>query len=193
MGRSRPSPRSRRGARRLLDRAARGCQRPIACGRAGVQPARLGSARCAPASIQSAPAPTGPVDLLPGPGREAVLLAASRSDTQDGGTIRAVHASEDVSFDDKPPELPPAPERSSQSSGKRVLYYRNPMGLPDTSPVPKKDSMGMDYIPVYEGEDEDGTSSRSRPARSSAQGCGRSWWSAGSSAPGAGRQARVEE
>src|SRR5918912_830574 len=32
------------------------------------------------------------------------------------------------------------------------------MGLPDTSPVPKKDSMGMDYIPVYEGEDEgDGT------------------------------------
>jgi Cu(I)/Ag(I) efflux system membrane fusion protein len=26
------------------------------------------------------------------------------------------------------------------------------MGLPDTSPVPKKDWMGMDYIPVYEGE-----------------------------------------
>ena len=26
------------------------------------------------------------------------------------------------------------------------------MGLPDTSPVPKKDSMGMDYIPVYEGD-----------------------------------------
>ncbi len=33
----------------------------------------------------------------------------------------------------------------------RILYYRNPMGLPDTSPVPKKDSMGMDYIAVYEG------------------------------------------
>ena len=32
----------------------------------------------------------------------------------------------------------------------RILYYRNPMGLPDTSDVPKKDSMGMDYIPVYE-------------------------------------------
>src|SRR5690606_11820854 len=29
------------------------------------------------------------------------------------------------------------------------LYYRNPMGLADTSPVPKKDSMGMDYVPVY--------------------------------------------
>ena len=35
----------------------------------------------------------------------------------------------------------------------KVLYYRNPMGLPDTSPTPKKDQMGMDYIPVYEGED----------------------------------------
>jgi Cu(I)/Ag(I) efflux system membrane fusion protein len=35
---------------------------------------------------------------------------------------------------------------------KRIKFYRNPMGLPDTSPVPKKDSMGMDYIPVYEDE-----------------------------------------
>lgn len=36
---------------------------------------------------------------------------------------------------------------------RRLLFYRNPMGLPDTSPVPKKDPMGMDYIPVYEGEE----------------------------------------
>ena len=35
---------------------------------------------------------------------------------------------------------------------RKVRFYRNPMGLPDTSPVPKKDPMGMDYIPVYEGE-----------------------------------------
>lgn len=39
-----------------------------------------------------------------------------------------------------------------QTANKVVLYYRNPMGLADTSPVPKKDSMGMDYIAVYEGE-----------------------------------------
>lgn len=37
---------------------------------------------------------------------------------------------------------------------RKVLYYRNPMGLPDTSPTPKKDQMGMDYIAVYEGEDQ---------------------------------------
>ena len=41
-----------------------------------------------------------------------------------------------------------------QKTAKKLLYYRNPMGLPDTSPVPKKDPMGMDYLPVYEGEDE---------------------------------------
>jgi Cu(I)/Ag(I) efflux system membrane fusion protein len=35
---------------------------------------------------------------------------------------------------------------------KKLLFYRNPMGLPDTSPVPKKDPMGMDYIAVYAGE-----------------------------------------
>jgi Cu(I)/Ag(I) efflux system membrane fusion protein len=33
-----------------------------------------------------------------------------------------------------------------------ILYYRNPMGLPDTSPVPKKDPMGMDYVPVRAGD-----------------------------------------
>ena len=43
----------------------------------------------------------------------------------------------------------------TDTGGRKVLYYRNPMGLPDTSPTPKKDSMGMDYIPVYEGEDQD--------------------------------------
>jgi len=54
-----------------------------------------------------------------------------------------------------------APQRSAAAAppgepGKRrVLYYKNPMGHPDTSPVPKKDSMGMDYLPVYEGEDDD--------------------------------------
>ena len=40
----------------------------------------------------------------------------------------------------------------SQPAERKILYYRNPMGQPDTSPVPKKDSMGMDYIPVYADE-----------------------------------------
>jgi membrane fusion protein, copper/silver efflux system len=40
--------------------------------------------------------------------------------------------------------------------GGKVKYYRNPMGTPDTSPVPKKDSMNMDYLPVCEDEAGDG-------------------------------------
>ncbi|MDK9723414.1 MAG: efflux RND transporter periplasmic adaptor subunit [Sterolibacteriaceae bacterium MAG5] len=48
-----------------------------------------------------------------------------------------------------------APASQEAAGQRKLLYYRNPMGLPDTSPVPKKDSMGMDYIPVYEGEEDD--------------------------------------
>ena len=44
---------------------------------------------------------------------------------------------------------PPPPEAKS---GRRIVYYRNPMGAPDVSKTPKKDSMGMEYIAVYEDE-----------------------------------------
>ena len=45
-----------------------------------------------------------------------------------------------------------APDTTDTSERGEILYYRAPMGGPATSPVPKKDSMGMDYIPVYENE-----------------------------------------
>ena len=47
----------------------------------------------------------------------------------------------------------------------RILYYRNPMGLPETSPVPKKDSMGMDFIPVFAGEEDGGSTVRVPPGK----------------------------
>jgi len=56
------------------------------------------------------------------------------------------------------PASPAAQQTQQAQAGKQLLYYRNPMGLPDTSPTPKKDSMGMDYIPVYAGEEDDGAS-----------------------------------
>ena len=64
------------------------------------------------------------------------------------------------------PQAPGSSDAGGAQGEKKLLYYRNPMGLPDTSPVPKKDWMGMDYIPVYEGEDqaEDGAIAVS-PAR----------------------------
>jgi Cu(I)/Ag(I) efflux system membrane fusion protein len=61
-----------------------------------------------------------------------------------------VYEDEEVSFE-------PSGKKPAAAAGgsRKILYYRNPMGLPDTSPVPKKDWMGMDYIPVYEGEKQD--------------------------------------
>ncbi len=55
-----------------------------------------------------------------------------------------------------PAPAPAPPPGPSHAKGK-ILYYRNPMGLPDTSPVPKKDPMGMNYVPVYEGDEDDGS------------------------------------
>ncbi len=74
--------------------------------------------------------------------------------TSDGRSFLEVRQSEDVSYDD----LGGIDDKAAAvvSSNRKVLYYRNPMGLPDTSKVPKKDSMGMDYIPVFEGEADDG-------------------------------------
>ncbi len=42
---------------------------------------------------------------------------------------------------------------SATAPGRKILYYRNPMGQPDTSPVPKKAPDGMDYVPVYADEE----------------------------------------
>lgn len=44
----------------------------------------------------------------------------------------------------------PTVAQENKSDGRKILYYRNPMDPKVTSPVPAKDSMGMDYIPVYE-------------------------------------------
>src|SRR5208282_1184846 len=57
-----------------------------------------------------------------------------------------------------------AGSQPAESKGK-ILYYRNPMGLPDTSPMPKKDSMGMAYIPVYEGDAADAGIVKISPGR----------------------------
>ena len=47
-------------------------------------------------------------------------------------------------------DLVAEPSEASAAKGERkVLFYRNPMDPTITSPVPMKDSMGMDYVPVY--------------------------------------------
>ncbi len=82
-------------------------------------------------------------------GKPFYSLTPKKSD--DGRDYRAVPGSADTAFDD----APEAKIASAETQGRKIKYYRNPMGLPDTSPVPKKDNMGMDYVPVYEGDDSD--------------------------------------
>jgi Cu(I)/Ag(I) efflux system membrane fusion protein len=86
--------------------------------------------------------------------------------TPDGRDYRAVPAGADVSFDKDAPEATPSGSAApSGATERKIKYYRNPMGLPDTSPMPKKDSMGMDYIPVYEGDENDDGSVKLSPGK----------------------------
>ena len=131
-----------------------------------------------PAAGPARAAPSGPVVYYQDPDGKPVYSLAPMV-TTDGREFRAVRASEDVRFDGEAVEAMPAdmaahgmadggqPAGSSKagSGERRILYYRNPMGLPDTSPVPKKDSMGMDYVPVYEGEAEDGGTVKISPGK----------------------------
>ena len=54
--------------------------------------------------------------------------------------------------------------KAQQSGERKILYYRAPMNPSITSPVPQKDSMGMDYVPVYAGEGGGGNAIRIAPA-----------------------------
>ncbi|MCD1645434.1 efflux RND transporter periplasmic adaptor subunit [Aurantimonas coralicida] len=78
------------------------------------------------------------------------IYSATPRKTEDGRDFAPVH-------DDVAGATPQAAVATDDAaaSAKRIRFYRNPMGLPDTSPVPKKDSMGMDYIPVYDGPEEE--------------------------------------
>jgi len=52
-------------------------------------------------------------------------------------------------------DLVPVRESVGHGDGEReILFYRNPMDPSITSPVPRKDEMGMDYVPVYSDEAE---------------------------------------
>jgi Cu(I)/Ag(I) efflux system membrane fusion protein len=85
------------------------------------------------------------------PGGAPYWSATPKKD-KDGRDYLPVYEDEEPTFGPGGEIKKSAPAAAAQ---RKILYYRNPMGLPDTSPVPKKDSMGMDYIPAYEGEDQD--------------------------------------
>ncbi|MGE5214802.1 MAG: efflux RND transporter periplasmic adaptor subunit [Nitrospirota bacterium] len=45
-------------------------------------------------------------------------------------------------------------EKDRQKSGRKIKYYKSTMLLGEISQTPRKDSMGMDMVPVYEGEEQ---------------------------------------
>ena len=89
------------------------------------------------------------------------LYSPTARKTPDGRDYLAVHAGEEAHSDQRPA----MPGASAEPSERKIKYYRNPMGLADTSPAPKKDSMGMDYIAVYEGDDGDNGTVRLSPGK----------------------------
>jgi Cu(I)/Ag(I) efflux system membrane fusion protein len=51
----------------------------------------------------------------------------------------------------------PTPAEHGADAGKperKIVRYRGPMNPLETSPVPRKDSMGMDFLPVYSDEEQ---------------------------------------
>lgn len=84
---------------------------------------------------------------------------------EDGRDYLSVRMGAEVSFEDKPKQATAGGGDAAGASGRKVLYYRNPMGLPDSSPAPKKDSMGMDYLPVYEGDADEGGAVKVSPGK----------------------------
>jgi len=101
---------------------------------------------------KGAPPPKGSILYYRDP--DGPFYAAEPKSNAKGRAFLPVLASEEISFD---PEPAKQAEANTTKQPSKIRFYRNPMGLPDTSPTPKKDSMGMDYIPVYEGdEDESG-------------------------------------
>jgi Cu(I)/Ag(I) efflux system membrane fusion protein len=121
-----------------------------------------GAGNTASAPAHAVPATAGRVVYYQDPDGRPDYSPVPRR-TADGREFRTVHASEDISFEEAPADSGGA--APPDDAPKKVLYYRNPMGLPDISPVPKKDSMGMDYIPVYAGDGEDGGAVRIAPGK----------------------------
>ncbi len=52
--------------------------------------------------------------------------------------------------------LVPIEETGAAPDKGRLLFYRSPMDPNQTSPTPRKDEMGMDYVPVYESDVQGG-------------------------------------
>ena len=110
----------------------------------------------------TAEASRGPIYYRDPDGKPFYSLAPSK--TSDGRDYRPVPPDADISFEDGPAAEPAAAEAE-----RKIKYYRNPMGLPDTSPTPKKGLDGDGLHPrLSKANDADDGSVKLSPAKSSA-------------------------
>ncbi len=65
------------------------------------------------------------------------------------------------------PSPKPSPAPKASTGDRKIKYYRHPMDPSVHSKVPAKDSMGMDYIPVYEDADSEAKSDSNVDGRAS--------------------------
>ena len=87
------------------------------------------------------PEPVGPIVYFRSPD-DLPEYSSTPKKTASGKDYLAVRASEVVRFEEIVPET-----TAAKGGERRIKFYRNPMGLPDTSPTPKKDSMGWTTFP----------------------------------------------
>ncbi len=93
------------------------------------------------------------------------LYSPTPKKAPDGRDYVPVMQDAETGSDNKTASKAESKAATATHADRKVKYYRNPMGLPDTSPAPKKDSMGMDYIPVFEGDDTDDGSVKLSPGK----------------------------
>lgn len=110
------------------------------------------------------PPPTGPVIYYRDPSGKP-LYSATPTKTPNGEPYIPVYASEESEVEQAPGPVAQTAEPAHAAGERKPIHYRNPMGLPDVSPVPKKDSMGMDYIPVYADEVDEGSTVKVTPEK----------------------------
>ena len=92
-------------------------------------------------TTRSASKPSGMTAYYRDPDGKPVYADTPKT-TADGRAFVAVDHADDVQFDGSGTMTAKAEPAPTGEAAPKIKFYRNPMGLPDTSPVPKKGQHG---------------------------------------------------
>jgi Cu(I)/Ag(I) efflux system membrane fusion protein len=124
---------------------------------AASSPTAIVSAAPASAENDATAAPAAADELVTRKVRRIALYRSPMDPTQtspvprkDGMGMDYVPVYKEVTIREKAPRAATPPH--APALPRAVAFYRSPMDPRQTSPVPRKDEMGMDYLPVYRDE-----------------------------------------